>query len=132
MVTLCTRQSHRVTKMAGTMTDTDELAALHRSTNARVAALLRAATTDGREISAPARKAHQAKFETSHYCKVCKKDFVIDPAWPAEQRARAVTAHKTAHYTILAQISVLARAASAKLAVQAESAEAELAELDGA
>lgn len=115
------------------MTETDEQARRHRSANATIAALTRAATTDGREISAPARRAFLKQFETRHECKWCGV-VEIDQSLPPEQRARAAAAARTLHFTRLATISRLARSAEAKLAEQAGEAEAQLdadmAELD--
>ena len=134
MVTLCTRESHSVTKTAGIMTDTDEMAALHRSANASIAALTRAARTDGRDISAPARKKFLENFETRHECERCGV-VEIDQSMPPEQRARAAAAARSAHFRRLATVSRLARHAAAELTARAEAAEtqlnAELAELDG-
>jgi hypothetical protein len=115
------------------MTDTDEQARRHRSANATIAALTRAATTDGREISAPARKAFLEQFDTEHKCKWCGT-VTIDQSLPPAQRARASATARTLHFTRLATISRLARSAEAKLAQQAGEAEAQLdadmAELD--
>jgi hypothetical protein len=115
------------------MTDTDEQARRHRSANATIAALTRAARTDGGEISAPARRAFLEQFETRHECKFCGV-VEIDQTMPPEQRARAAAAARKLHFTRLATASSLARAAEAKAAAIAHEAEAQLdadmAELD--
>lgn len=134
MVTLCNRRVHSVTKKAQAMTQqTDDPAAILRRTNATIAALTRAAQTDGREISAPARKAFLEKFETEHECTYCGK-VTIDQSLPAEQRARAVRAAISLHFRRLASVSVAARTTITRLDGMAAAAEeqlgAELGELD--
>lgn len=112
---------------------TEDPAAILRRTNATIAALTRAAQTDGREISAPARTAFMKQFETQHQCKHCGT-VTIDQSLPAEQRARATRAAITLHFRRLAAISVTARSTMARLGGMAAAAEeqldAELGELD--
>lgn len=98
-----------------------------RSMHARIAALTRAARTDGREISAPARAAFMAKFETGHECKLCPK-VEIDPDLPPDQKQRAIEALISAHFTRMASRPRIARGNARRLYVAAKKAEAELAE----
>jgi hypothetical protein len=108
-------------------------AALLRRTNATIAALTRAATTDGREISAPARKAFLEKFEHEHTCAHCGT-VKIDQALPPEQRARAARAAMSAHFRRLAAVSVAGRSAMTRINGLVDHAEeqlhTELGELD--
>lgn len=92
-----------------------------RSAQARIAALTRAAQTDGREISAPARRAFLESFLTGHTCGLCKT-VTIDQSLPPDQRARAVQAAISAHFTRMALKS--ARARSRARAAEREAAEA--------
>jgi hypothetical protein len=134
-VTLCARRLHSVTKEAArNMTQqTEDPVALQRRANATIAALTRAAQTDGREISAPARNAFLAKFETQHHCRHCGT-ITIDQSLPPDQRARAVKAAITLHFRRLAAVSVAARSTMTRLDGMAAAAEeqlrAELGELD--
>ena len=68
-----------------------------RRTNAQLAALTRAARTDGREISAPARDAFMKRFETRHKCKLCGV-IEINQDLPADQRARAIRSAIRVHF----------------------------------
>lgn len=115
-------------------TDTDEQSRLRRSASAQIAALTRAARSDGSEISAPGRKKFLENFETRHECKWCGV-VEIDQSMAPPQRARAAEAAKSAHFRRLATVSKLAREAEAKLAAKACEAEtqlcADLAALDG-
>lgn len=103
------------------MTDDRSLRSMH----ARIAALTRAARTDGREISAPARSAFMKRFETRHECKLCGV-VEIDQTLPPAQCARAVQAAITAHFTRLAARPRIARMRAAQLYQSAAQAEAEL------
>lgn len=96
-----------------------------RSLKARVAALTRAAQTDGSEISAPGRAKFLANFETGHTCKHCGT-ITIDQSLPSEQRARAVQAAISAHFYRLALASARTRAHAKVLMRQARAADAEL------
>jgi hypothetical protein len=87
---------------------TDDPAALQRRASATIAALTRAARTDGREISAPGRAAFLASFQTRHTCKHCGT-IEIDQSLPPDQRARAARAAMSAHFRRLASVSVTAR-----------------------
>jgi hypothetical protein len=98
-----------------------------RSAQARIAALTRAARTDGREISAPARKAFLDSFLEGHSCNLCKP-VTINPALPPDQRARAAEALMRAHFTRLALKSALARGRIARGRDEASDADRELAE----
>lgn len=98
-----------------------------RSIQARVAALTRAARTDGSEISAPARKAFMDRFEVRHECKLCGV-IEIDQTLPPRQRQRAVQAAITAHFTRLARRTRVARNRAARASVAAEKVKNELAE----
>lgn len=93
----------------------------------RIAALTRAARTDGSEMSRPAREAFLRNFETEHTCKYCGT-ITINQAMPPEQRARAARAAMSAHFHRLATVSARARAA----VEHAAEAEAELEQLDAA
>lgn len=99
-----------------------------KSLQMRVAALVRAAQTDGAEMTRPARAAFLESFETGHQCKHCKP-IVIDQTMPPEQRARAVQAAISAHFSRLALASARARGRSAE--ADAELAD-NLAQLDAA
>lgn len=113
------------------MTDDRSLRSMH----ARIAALTRAARTDGSEISAPARRAFLAKFETRHECKLCGV-VEIDQALPPAQRERAIAAAMSAHFTRLAVRPRAARARARRAYRAAKVYEAELdtelADLDSA
>lgn len=113
------------------MPDDHSLRRLH----ARIAALTRAARTDGDEISAPARAAFMKRFETRHECQLCGV-VEIDQTLPPIQRQRAIEAAISAHFTRLAMRSGLARAKARRLYQRAQEAEAELtdelADLDSA
>lgn len=98
-----------------------------RSLHARIAALTRAATTDGGEISAPARAAFMKRFETRHECKLCGV-IEIDQSLPPRQKQRAVEAAIRAHFTRLAARPRVARARARRLYVTAKEAETQLAE----
>lgn len=115
------------------MTEQEDSAALQRRANATIAALTRAAKTDGREISAPARARFLEKFQTRHACRHCGV-IEIDQSLPPEQRARAARAAMSAHFRRLAAASRLARFTAARITEQAEQADeelrADLAELD--
>lgn len=118
------------------MTDqTEDPRALQRRANATIAALTRAARTDGRDISAPARKAFLASFETEHRCDHCGT-ITIDQSLPPDQKARAARAAMSAHFRRLASVSVAGRTALDKIGGLVETAEeqlrAELGELDDA
>lgn len=93
--------------------------------HARIAALTRAATMDGSEISAPARAAFMERFKTRHECKLCGV-VEIDQTLPPKQRARAVQAAITAHFTRLAARPRIARMRARQLYRSAQQAEAEL------
>jgi len=112
---------------------TEDPLALQRRANATIAALTRAAKTDGREISAPARRAFLEKFETEHTCDRCGT-IRIDQSLPPEQRARAVKAAISLHFRRLASVSVAGRHAIQRLDDTVSAAEeqlrAELGELD--
>lgn len=112
---------------------TEDHAALQRRTNATIAALTRAAQTDGREISAPARKAFLKKFETEHHCSHCGT-VKIDQSLPPDQKARAVKAAISLHFRRLASVSVAGRSTLERVGGMVDAAEqqlsAELAELD--
>jgi hypothetical protein len=116
------------------MTEQEEgAAALLRRANATIAALTRAARTDGHEISEPARKAFMKSFETEHRCRHCGT-VTIDQSLPPEQRARAARAAMSAHFRRLAAVAVAARGATRRLDDIAREAEtqldSELGELD--
>lgn len=104
----------------------DETADL-RSAQARIAALTRAAQTDGREISAPGRQAFLKSFLTGHSCKLCKP-VTIDQALPPDQKARAAEALMRAHFTRMALKSALARGRARRGRDEASDADRELAE----
>jgi hypothetical protein len=112
---------------------TEDPAALQRRANATIAALTRAARTDGREISAPARRAFLDRFATEHRCKHCGT-VTIDQSLPPDQRARAARAAMSAHFRRLAAASVAGRSAMARIGDMVDAAEeqlrAELGELD--
>jgi len=99
--------------------------ALQRRANATIAALTRAAQTDGREISAPARKAFLASFETQHSCKHCGV-INIDQSLPPDQRARAAKAAMSAHFRRLAAVSVAGRATLERIGGMVDAAEEQL------
>jgi hypothetical protein len=108
------------------MTEQEEAAAaLQRRANATIAALTRAARTDGREISEPARKAFMRGFETKHTCGHCGT-IEIDQSLPLEQRDRMARAAMSAHFRRLAAVSVTARAAMRRLDGIAGEAETQL------
>lgn len=115
------------------MTDQAEAEALQRRANATIAALTRAARTDGREISAPARAAFLKQFGIRHECKHCGV-IEIDQSLPPDQRARAARAAMSAHFRRLAAASKLARFTVARIEAQAsevdEQLRADLAALD--
>lgn len=104
---------------------TEDPAALQRRANATIAALTRAARTDGREISAPARKAFLESFETEHRCGRCGT-VTIDQSLPPEQRARAARAAMSAHFRRLAAVSVAGRSAMARIGGMVDVAEEQL------
>jgi hypothetical protein len=118
------------------MTDqTEDPRALQRRANATIAALTRAARTDGREISAPARRAFLSSFETQHHCTHCGT-VTIDQSLPPDQRARAARAAMSAHFRRLASVSVAGRSTLERVGGMVTAAEdqlrAELGELDDA
>jgi hypothetical protein len=96
-----------------------------RSLQARIAALTRAARTDGREISAPGRAQFLANFETEHSCQYCGT-ITIDQSLPPAQRARAAEAAMSAHFSRLAKASAAARGKAKVLIRQSRAAEREL------
>ena len=114
---------------------TEDHQALQRRANATIAALTRAAQTDGREISAPARRAFLKKFETEHSCRHCGT-IRIDQSLPPDQRERAVSAAISLHFRRLASVSVAGRHAMDRLDDTVNAAEeqlrTELGELDDA
>lgn len=107
------------------MTDQAEAEALQRRANAQIAALTRAARTDGRAISAPARAAFLERFETRHECRHCGV-IQIDQSLPPEQRARAARAAMSAHFRRLAAASKLARYTAARIEAQADQVDEQL------
>jgi hypothetical protein len=118
---------HSVTKKARIMTEELEeeqsaAEAERRRTNAQLAALTRAARTDGREISAPARTAFMKRFETRHECKLCGI-VEINQSLPADQRARAVRAAIRVHFIKLQQ-------SRRRLAAMSQTVHSELSKLD--
>lgn len=98
-----------------------------RSIQARVAALTRAARTDGSEISAPARKAFMDRFETRHECKLCGV-IEIDQTLPPKQRQRAIQAAISAHFVRMARRTRVAKNKARRQYVAARKVEQELAE----
>jgi len=98
-----------------------------RSTQARIAALTRAAMTDGAEISAPGRKAFLESFQTGHECRHCPP-IIIDQSLAPEQKARAVQAAISAHFSRLALASARARGKAQVLMRQSRAADRELAD----
>lgn len=72
-----------------------------RSIHARIAALTRAAQTDGSVISAPARAKFLENFETEHKCRLCGT-VTINQSLSPQQRLRAVEAARRAHFSRLA------------------------------
>lgn len=104
-----------------------------RSMQAQIAALTRAATTDGSEISAPARRKFLANFENGHKCSLCGT-IPINADLPPDQKARAVAAAMSVHFRRLALRSRMARGRARQLYVDARKAERqldeELAQLD--
>lgn len=104
---------------------TDDPKALQRRANATIAALTRAARTDGRAISAPGRAAFLASFETRHECKHCGI-VEIDQSLPPDQRARATRAAMSAHFRRLASISVAGRHAMQRVDTMVAAAEEQL------
>lgn len=112
---------------------TEDHAALQRRTNATIAALTRAARTDGREISAPARRAFLESFETKHSCRHCGT-VEIDQSLPPDQKARAVRAAISLHFRRLASVSVAGRSTLERVGSMVDAAEeqlrTELGELD--
>jgi hypothetical protein len=112
---------------------TEDHSALQRRANATIAALTRAARTDGREISAPARKAFLDSFETEHRCRHCGT-VKIDQSLPPDQKARAARAAMSAHFRRLASVSVAGRSTLERIGSIVGAAEeqlrAELGELD--
>lgn len=112
---------------------TEDPRALQRRANATIAALTRAAQTDGRTISAPARAAFLEKFKTEHTCTHCGT-VKIDQSMPPDQRDRAVSAAISLHFRRLAAVSVAGRHTIQRLDDTVSAAEeqlrAELGELD--
>lgn len=104
---------------------TDDPKALQRRANATIAALTRAARTDGREMSAPARSAFLASFEIMHECRHCGR-VEIDQSLPPDQRARAARAAMSAHFRRLAFISVAGRHAMQQTHTMVTAAEEQL------
>jgi hypothetical protein len=98
-----------------------------RSLQARIAALTRAAQTDGSEISAPGRAAFMKSFETGHECQHCTP-IVIDQSLPPEQQARAVQAAISAHFSRLALASARSRGKAQALIRQSRAADRAIAE----
>jgi hypothetical protein len=98
-----------------------------RSTHAQLAALTRAATTDGAEISAAGRAKFLANFETEHTCRHCGT-VTIDQSLPPAQRRRAAQAAMRAHFIRLRRASQISRDRAATLIEQARAAEQELAD----
>jgi hypothetical protein len=97
-----------------------------RSEHARIAALTRAAQSDGNEMTAPARKAFMDGFLTGHKCQYCKP-ITIDQSLPPEQRARQASALMRLHFQRLRRESGKKKAAAA-LRRQARAAGVQLAE----
>lgn len=104
---------------------TDDPKALQRRANATIAALTRAARTDGREISAPGRAAFLRSFETEHTCTHCGT-IKIDQSLPPDQRARATKAAISAHFRRLAAVSVAGRSAMSRIDTMVTAAEEQL------
>jgi hypothetical protein len=82
--------------------DTDTAAAA-RSRNARLGGLTRAARTDGREISRPAREGLAKTFEpgSDYRCPVCGGPHAAGKFRDPVQQARAIAAARSMHYTRL-------------------------------
>ena len=104
---------------------TQDPAALQRRSSATIAALTRAARTDGREISAPARRAFLDSFQVEHTCRHCGT-VTIDQSLPPDQRARAARAAMSAHFRRLAAVSVAGRSAMDRISGMVGEAEAQL------
>jgi hypothetical protein len=110
--TLCPSNERSVTEAVMTEEAND------RSEHARIAALTRAAQSDGSAMTAPARAAFLDGFKTGHKCKYCKP-ITIDQSLPPEQRARATQALISLHFTRIRK--------ARKKAAQASKADRELA-----
>jgi hypothetical protein len=99
-----------------------------RSTHAQLAALTRAARTDGAEISAPGRAAFLKNFEDGHHCKHCGTVPPVDQSLPPAQRQRAAQAALRAHMIRLNRASAIARRTAATYIGRAQAAGQQLAE----
>ena len=107
------------------MTDEQTVRSLH----ARVAALTRASTTDGAEISAAGRAQFLENFRTGeHRCKLCPPLPPIDQALPADQQQRMTQARIDLHFQRMGLASAAARNRSRRLADLADGLDGELAE----
>lgn len=97
-----------------------------RRLRAQVAALTRAAQTDGAEISAPAREQFLQNFLTEHTCRLCGT-ITIPPHLTPAQRNRAAAAAKRVHFKRLNLQSRAARLALEQLQELTARLDAELA-----
>jgi hypothetical protein len=132
MVTLCAHD-HEQSVMEGLQIMTEERSL--RSMQAQIAALTRAARSNGSEMTAAKRAAFLRGFETRHECKYCGVIEINQDLPPAEHE-RAATAARSAHFRRLALRSKASRLRARKLYKQARDIEselaAELADLDNA
>lgn len=78
-----------------------------------------------------ARRTFDDSFDTRHECKLCGV-VEIPQDIPAKERRRMAEAARSAHYTRMSHRRAVMRGRAAKAKAAAETAEAELAELDDA